>query len=65
MKKQEYKRMMRLGRKLFAQENKRFNGVMRFAYLRDDETEEMLFFVPDGQTAERVKTALNTEFARL
>lgn len=60
-----YKKMMKFGRKLFKQEQKKYNGHLRFAYLKDDETGETLYFIPNGFDADRVKKCLAAEFIEI
>ncbi len=54
--------MFKVGRRLFKQEQKRFNGILKFAYVDNTDTGETVFFVPDKMTADRVKKVINTEF---
>ncbi|KKM64402.1 hypothetical protein LCGC14_1501740 [marine sediment metagenome] len=65
MKAKEYWKMIQSGRKLFRQEKKRFNGVLRFAFLKKDETGETIFYSPDNETSERIHKCLGLEFNKL
>ena len=65
MKTKDYRKMMAFGEKLFRQEQAKFNGDMRFAYLNDDETGEMVLYSPDEATSSRIRKCLNLEFLKL
>lgn len=65
MKTREYENAMQFGRKLFKQEQKRFNGMLKFAYVTDNDTGETLYFLPDRATADRVREYLEAEFNRM
>ncbi len=64
MKDKECHTAMRIGRKLFKQENKRFNGILKFAYVKNDKTGETVFFSPDEMTSDRIRNCLNAEFVK-
>lgn len=61
----ECREVRRVGRKLFKQENKKFNGVMKFAYINDDVTGEAVFYSPDKITSDRIRKCLDAEFIQL
>lgn len=62
MSKRQYKTIIKLCRKLFVQEEKKFCGVLKFAYLKDDETGELCIFSPDRDTSKRLRELLKKEF---
>jgi hypothetical protein len=65
LKDKECSKIFRFCKKLFVQENKKFNGIMKFAYIKNDENGETVFFSPDNNTSERIHKALDAEFNRL
>ena len=58
-------KMVKFGRKLFRQEAKKFNGILKFAFLKNDESGETVFFSPDNDTSERIHKCLELEFNKL
>ncbi len=65
MKTKECWKMVKSGRKLFRQEAKKYNGIMKFAFLKNDETGETVFFSPDNDTSERIHRCVGLEFNKL
>ena len=65
MKDKEYKKVLAVSKKVFLQENKRFNGIMKFSFIKNDITGETVFYSPDDETSKRIHKCLGLEFNKL
>jgi hypothetical protein len=61
--KKKLEAMFITSRRVFLQEEKKYNGILKFAFVDNNETGETVFYTPDKTTADRVKKLLDVEFA--
>jgi hypothetical protein len=58
MTKRRYNKLMKLFRELYVQEEKKFNGILNYVYLENNETGEFFAYSPNKETSKKIKTFL-------